>query len=215
MLGLHSPQGMHAVRSAPLRAAASCVLLQVGVLAVQLDHREAYAERPHYDRHGRFRGYVAGWCYDSWFSQRYGPRFFCVDMGAFAFDAALLRAPHARNATPWNFTGRPERRRRWEGGPSGPELLLEGRGRKGEAPAAGGGSGLQSRRVEWRGGETEFLQWLLPRAFPEDLQPLGNCAHDTLVYHNGLQVLRADGSSPWVPTVHERVFCKDDGWWLP
>ena len=38
---------------------------------------------------------------------------------------------------------------------------------------------------EWRGGESEFVTSLLPNGYPEDLQPLGNCGHDVLVFHNG------------------------------
>lgn len=51
-------------------------------------------ERPVYDNAtGRFVRFQAGWCgRRSWMSRRYGVRRFCVDMGGFAFDAALLRA---------------------------------------------------------------------------------------------------------------------------
>lgn len=134
---------------------------------------------------------------------RFGPRFFCVDMGGFAFDSALLRAPqHAALSPPapyeafasprWNYTGRRRRLTKggWDGGATGPPLSRSG-------------------RVEWRGGETEFLQQLLPRGFPEDLQPLANCGHDVLVYHNGL--VGADAGK-WRPTIQPPVFCKSDGW---
>ena len=51
---------------------------------------------------------------------RFGPRPYCIDMGGFAFDGALLR--HMAG-TPWNYTGRAERykkERHWRGGE--PEL---------------------------------------------------------------------------------------------
>ena len=34
---------------------------RVGVLPVQLDREQPYAERPLYDRFGRFRGWTSGW----------------------------------------------------------------------------------------------------------------------------------------------------------
>ena len=61
--------------------------------------------------------------------------------------------------------------------------------------------------------------------FPEDLQPLANCGHDVLVYHNGLLDIAARESerrnltrgarprkaSPF-PLERARVQCKSDGW---
>ena len=139
---------------------------RVGVLAVQMDE-EGFLERPRYDEHGRFNGYDGGWCHgDGWTASHLGPRFFCVDMGGFAFSAELLQRKRGKL---WDYNGtkklpklRHSRRRR-------------GRDRAPAAPS----------RIEWRGGETEFLESLIPDAFPEDLQPLGNCGHDVLVFHNG------------------------------
>ena len=98
---------------------------RVGVLAVQLGLRgvrERQVERPLYDRAtGRFGGFQAGWCYgDGFLSQTYGPRRFCIDMGGFAFDAALI---HERaGGPPWSFNGSFDRSdasvRTWRGGES-------------------------------------------------------------------------------------------------
>ena len=65
--------------------------------------REHMIERPTYDdASGRFAGFEAGWCDPSaWNWQTRGPRSFCVDMGAFAFDAALL---HHVPGPLWNYT---------------------------------------------------------------------------------------------------------------
>ena len=66
-------------------------------------------------------------------------------------------------------------------------------------------------------GESEFVEQLLPGAFPEDLQPLANCGHDVLVYHNGLGELNktlpkgVKKRSPF-PLERSRVECKSDGW---
>ena len=168
---------------------------RVGVLPVQLD-QFSYSERPYYDQHGRFRGFTAGWCYDGWFSLRFGPRLFCVDMGGFAFDSALLRPERAGAALPrWNYTGRTAQRtiscrlrrcRRFRS-PRGAKRIL-------------------------RGGETEFISQLLPSGYPEDLQPLANCGHDVLVYHNGLSI-EGNGSGAWQPIIRPAVKCKADGWW--
>jgi hypothetical protein len=64
--------------------------------------REHMVERATYDNvTGRFAGFEAGWCDPSaWNWQHLGPRKFCVDMGGFAFDAALLQ--HA-NEPLWNY----------------------------------------------------------------------------------------------------------------
>jgi len=79
-------------------------------------------------------------------------------------------------------------------------------------------------KVEWRGGETEFLESLLPNTFPEDLQPLGNCGHDVLVFHNGFLAkvpqgadrqarLARESYDEWKATVHAPPLpCKSDGW---
>ena len=66
--------------------------------------REHMIERPTYDAGtGRFAGFEAGWCDPSaWTWQKRGPRTFCVDMGGFAFDAALL---HGVAEPIWNYTG--------------------------------------------------------------------------------------------------------------
>ena len=52
------------------------------------------------------------------------------------------------------------------------------------------------------------LPWLLP----EDLQPLANCGHDVLVFHNGFNVTHPKKKTPWKPVVRPPVPCKDDGW---
>jgi len=57
-------------------------------------------EMPIYTR-GRFTRFQAGWCNDGWLAHKFGPRHFCVDMGAFAFDAKLL---HRVRGDPWNAT---------------------------------------------------------------------------------------------------------------
>ena len=64
-----------------------------------------------------------------------------------------------------------------------------------------------------RGGESEFISQLLPSGFPEDLQPLANCGHDVLVFHNGLNVTDMDGGGAWKPLLRPAVPCKEDGWW--
>jgi hypothetical protein len=144
-------------------------------------------ERPVYDPLGQLRYYIAGWCYSSYTAQRLGPRMFCVDMGGFAFDAELLQ--RIDPGTIWNYTGRSRVERvGW-----GDVRRTAHRKRR--------------HRLEWRGGESEFVEQLLgPSAFPEDLQPLGNCGHDVLVFHNGF-------NQTWQWS--ERggtVFCKGDGW---
>jgi len=137
---------------------------------------EMVIEGPVYAPGGRLRGFSAGWCGESWHSYQYGARFFCVDMGGFAFDAALLQRIEG---VPWNYAGR---RRR--------------------------GSNV----TEWRGGESEFLEQLLPTGYPEDLQPLANCGHDVLVMHNAMDFpvehVRAHAMRP-----HSvRAECRTDGW---
>ena len=96
-----------------------------------------------------------------------GRREICVDMGGFAFDANLLRRLN-RTAQPWSYGGRQECRRSVSGVPLN----------------------ASECRTNWRGGESEFIESLLPNGFYEDLQPLGNCGHDVLVWHNGLQTQR-------------------------
>ena len=67
-------------------------------------HREQMIERPTYDAvTGRFAGFEAGWCDPgAWNWVKVGPRTFCVDMGGFAFDTALLQ--HVEEPI-WNYTG--------------------------------------------------------------------------------------------------------------
>ena len=164
---------------------------RVGVLPVQLDVGSGYAERAVYDARGHFRSYIAGWCYQSHAAALLGPRLFCIDMGGFAFDATLL---HGRASPLWPYAGRRVRAKR-------------GRRRKREA----GPLQASSWRIDWRGGESEFVQALMPSLLPEDLQPLANCCHDILVLHNGLGRNRTDHRA-WVPTVNARVTCGVDGW---
>lgn len=63
-------------------------------------------ERPLYNLStGRFVHFRSGWCdthFHSYLSQRRGSRRFCVDMGAFAFDSALLR--HVQGEV-WEYQG--------------------------------------------------------------------------------------------------------------
>ena len=78
--------------------------------------------------------------------------------------------------------------------------------------------------IEWRGGETEFLEFLIPEAYPEDLQPLGNCGHDVLVFHNGFysrvpaRTVKRPRSKQWKYEKWRRSVhappqpCKSDGW---
>ena len=105
-----------------------------------LDPTRWLVERPIYDRAGHFRRFAAGWCEErsSPMVQLLGRRRFCVDMGGFAFDSALLNS--LRGGPLWNYTG--------------------------------------------RGGESEFIQALLPGSGPEALQPLAHCCTTLLVYHN-------------------------------
>ena len=68
-----------------------------------------------------------------------------------------------------------------------------------------------------RGGESEFLEALLPTGFPEDLYPLGNCGTDTLVYHNGLMPVpykrpRRMEAVRWFQPPRPRATCGDHGW---
>ena len=55
------------------------------------------------------------------------------------------------------------------------------------------------------GGESEFIQRLIPSAAPEDLQPLANCGQDVFVFHNEYR------SVP-VPIRFPRASCAADGW---
>jgi hypothetical protein len=108
-----------------------------------------------------------------------GPRFFCVDMGGWAFDAALLRG---LKGVPWSYPGRRPR-------------------------------GTKSNTTVWRGGESEFLQQLLgPRAYPEDLQPLANCAHDVLVIHNAADLPKAQWRAHTFVRAARPAFCRTHGW---
>jgi len=66
--------------------------------------RTQLIERPLYDGFGRFFGFRAGWCKNGVMVQRHGARKFCVDMGGFAFDAALLQRVRGE---PWNITTKP------------------------------------------------------------------------------------------------------------
>ena len=69
------------------------------------DKRRAhFIERPRYNAEtGAFEGFDAGWCDRTSHVWRHvGRRTFCVDMGGFAFDAALLQ--HVVGP-PWNYSG--------------------------------------------------------------------------------------------------------------
>ena len=140
-------------------------------------------ERPVYAPDGRLRGVNAGWCQSSSghsiITHLLGPRFYCVDMGGWAFDAALLRD---FKGVPWSYPGRRPR-------------------------------GTKSNATVWRGGESEFLQQLLgPHAYPEDLQPLANCAHDVLVIHNAADVPKAQWRAHKFVRAARPVFCRTHGW---
>ena len=67
-------------------------------------HREHMIERPTYDNAtGHFLGFESGWCDPgAWLWSHEGPRTFCVDMGGFAFDAALLQRVSAPRV--WNYS---------------------------------------------------------------------------------------------------------------
>ena len=142
------------------------------------------------------------WCYGGdWMSQMYGSREFCVDMGAFAFDASLLQGL----ASPvWNYTGRPRNR-----------LTLSAK----EQQRLAKGTLEPDRLWTSRGGETEFIRRIGIR-FPEQLQPLANCALDVLVNHNGFATPGVDDvkhyipeASPWIGVIQPRhPMCKEDGW---
>ena len=133
-------------------------------------------EGPVYAPNGRLQGFNAGWCSESIHKFQYGPRFFCIDMGGFAFDASLLRRI---DGVPWSYSGRRTR---------------------------------GSNATEWRGGESEFVESLLPRGYPEDLQPLANCGHDVLVMHNAMD-FEASHTRAHTMSPHTRRFsCRDHGW---
>ena len=156
---------------------------RVGVLSVGfptgLGHfmkGEVVTEGPVYAPDGRLRGFSAGWCHDALYKFEYGPRFFCIDMGGFAFDASLLR--HVRGV-PWSYGGRQKR---------------------------------GSNATEWRGGESEFVEQLLPRGYPEDLQPLANCGHDILVMHNAMDFPPEHARAHAMAPGQQRTFCRDHGW---
>ena len=216
--------------------------------------RQGLVERPLYDGAGRFEGFDAGWCHaGGWSEIRLGPRFFCVDMGGFAFDATLLWSQHtpiadgddtmlsdhasrsnasgggvnkvATRAKPWDYLGTlkymPFVVRRYQHHQRQRERRRQQRTPRGAATIQ-----LTPKlptlpvKLEWRGGESEFLQALMPRGFPEDLQPLGNCGHDVLVYHNGFlaktsaDVRERDAHRNWEREVHAPTSpgCKEDGW---
>lgn len=76
--------------------------MRAAVFAVLLNGR---VEKPVYDgATGRFDRFDAGWCNGSWMVAQYGPRTFCVDMGAFAFDARLLWSRDGGSG--WRYRGR-------------------------------------------------------------------------------------------------------------
>ena len=55
------------------------------------------------DEHDLFGGFEGGWCDPSSYKWRkVGPRKFCLDMGGFAFDAALLMRVEG---APWRYSG--------------------------------------------------------------------------------------------------------------
>ena len=116
---------------------------------------------------------LAGGSFYTVSARRLGPRHFCVDMAAFAFDAALLQ--RTRGAPAWAYRGRPN------------TALLRAACTTSAACAARRALARRASALKtgWRGGETELLETLLPNGFPEDLQPLANCGHDALVVHNG------------------------------
>lgn len=235
---------------------------RVAVFTVQMD-RHGFLERALYDAAGRFVGFDAGWCRaGGWSEIRLGPRFFCVDMGGFAFSSELLwstampLAKHtatggtegggnlvATRSKPWDYRGitkwtpvmakamakrqrqaakrtqRTQRVSRQSGPPVSSAAFAH------HLPVhAPEGSARLPIRIEWRGGESEFLQALMPRGFPEDLQPLGNCGHDVLVYHNGFLAEHShdpkhaseerEAHALWQRNAHApaRLSCKLDGW---
>ena len=140
---------------------------------------EVVAERPLYAPDGRLRGFSAGWCQTGQSLMAYvlGPRFFCVDMGGWAFDAMLLCK---LAGVPWSYAGRRKR---------------------------------GTNTSVWRGGESEFLQQLLgPLAYPEDLQPLANCAHDVLVLHNAANFPTSHKRAHAFQRASRPVFCGTNGW---
>ena len=139
---------------------------------------EVAIEGPVYAPGGRLKGFSAGWCSESFYKFQYGPRFFCIDMGGFAFDASLLQ--HVVGV-PWNYAGRRKR---------------------------GGNSNV----TEWRGGESEFVEQLLPLGYPEDLQPLANCAHDVLVMHNAMDFPTSHTRAHAMHPHEQRFVCRDHGW---
>ena len=55
------------------------------------------------------------------------------------------------------------------------------------------------------GGESEFIESLLPGGRPEDLQPLANCGQDVLVFHNEYRSI--PHALHWPPAL-----CGVDGW---
>lgn len=72
----------------------------------KVEQRKLRVDRPLYDATtGLFAGFDSGWCRpSSWMSRKLGPRKFCVDMGGFAFDAALLRRTALQRRV-WDYIG--------------------------------------------------------------------------------------------------------------
>lgn len=177
--------------------------MRVGVLAVVLDYK-GWTERPQYDPHGIFRGWSAGWCYGGSYygtsARRLGPRVFCVDMAGFAFDAALLQRMHGPL---WSYSGRNQTGLLRVGCTSHAQCLRQ-------RALAARYEREHTLKLDARGGESEFIEALLgPAAVPEDLQPLANCGHDLLVYHNGVN---QSWPHPKWQRHRPKRFCKEDGW---
>lgn len=210
---------------------------RIGVFAVQMDEYR-FLERPLYKAGGIFNGFDAGWCHASrWTAMRLGPRFFCIDMGGFAFSSELLWGHLKRDVPkPWDYRGVCARPRLALAQPAavGTPLVRRwyavGALPRSEAcfsptqvlkymPLWPKRKRWRRAVLEWRGGESEFLQTLLPNGFPEDLQPLGNCGLDVLVYHNGYLAKTAasanqrEAHAKWEQNVHvPHMPCKEDGW---
>ena len=112
-------------------------------------------ERPLYDRRGTFERFVAGWCAD--------PTSYMVKkLGPRKFCVDM-------------------------GGFAFDALLLQQQqsGGGGGGRGSSGGSSDALWNYTGRGGESEFIEWLLPRgSAAQALQPLADCCSTLLVYHN-------------------------------
>ena len=170
-------------------------------------------ERPVYDpRDGKLLRFHASWCAwrGSWLVRTRGARAFCLDMGAFAFDAALLQARRARSPlSPLHRRALislhltrafppPPRLARALAPPTAPRWSLAGRTKRNHL-----GLPRPRRRV---GADRHAAPARRRARGVEELQPLANCARDVLVFHNEFR------STPRAILHPPVANCTADGW---